>query len=50
MGADPTTAGTLSVLIPAAISAVGATGIFGPFGAVAARIAGAAFSAARTKP
>lgn len=47
MGQDPTTAGTLSILIPAAISAVGATGIFGPFGAVAARIASAAFSAAK---
>lgn len=50
MGADPTTAGTLSILIPAAISAVGATGIFGPFGAVAARIASAAFSAAVKAP
>lgn len=46
MGAEPTTAGTLSILIPAAISAVGATGIFGPFGAIAARVASAAFSAA----
>lgn len=47
MGEDPTTAGTLSIVIPAAISAIGATGIFGPFGAILGRIAGAAFSAAK---
>lgn len=45
MGADPTTAGTLAVLIPAAISAVGATGILGPWGAVAGRVVGAVASA-----
>lgn len=47
VGVEPTTAGTLSILIPAAVSAIGATGVFGPFGAIAGRMLGAAFSAAR---
>lgn len=46
MGEVPTTAGTLAVVIPAAISMIGATGIFGPFGAIAAKMASAAFAAA----
>jgi hypothetical protein len=50
MGADPTTAGTLSILIPAAISAVGATGILGPWGAVIGRVVGAVATAAANKP
>lgn len=40
MGEAPTTAGTLSVVIPAAISMIGATGIFGPWGAVAGKLVG----------
>lgn len=41
MGEAPTTAGTLAVVIPAAISMIGATGIFGPWGAIAGKVIGA---------
>lgn len=50
MGADPTTAGTLSILIPAAISAVGATGILGPWGAIIGNVVGAVGTAIANKP
>jgi hypothetical protein len=50
MGAEPTTAGTLAVLIPTAISAIGATGILGPWGAVAGRIVGAMAGAIAQAP